>query len=182
MTDNPSEGLESAAVDSAPANVEATDTQALVDRQGDVAADYLEGLLDILDLDGDIEIEVQPGRAVVSVVESSSGELQHLVGQDGSVLMALQDLTRLAVTADTGARAHITLDIAGHRARKKDMLRKVGQAAVEEAKATGQPVRLAAMTPFERKIIHDTAADAGLTSESEGTEPNRYVVIRPQND
>lgn len=158
---------------------EGSEGQALIDRQGDVAADYLEGLLDILDLDGDIEIEVQPGRAVISIVESSAGELHHLVGSDGGVLAALQDLTRLAVTAQTGSRSHITLDIAGHRARKKDAVRKVGLAAIEEARATGQAVRLAAMSAFERKVIHDTVAEAGLSSESEGAEPQRYVVVKP---
>ena len=155
------------------------DAQALADRQGDVAADYLEGLLDILDLDGDIEIEVQPGRAVVSVVEGTQGDLAHLVGEDGAVLGALQDLTRLAVTTQTGSRAHVSLDIAGHRARKRDVLRKVGLDAVAEAQSSGQPVRLAAMTPFERKVIHDTVAEAGLRSESEGAEPHRYVVVQP---
>jgi len=155
------------------------DAQTLVDRQGDVAADYLEGLLDILDLDGDIEIEVLPGRAVVSIVEPQKGDLEHLVGRDGEVLAALQDLTRLAVTAQTGARAHIALDIGGHRARKRDALRKVGLSAIEEVRRTGGPVRMASMTAFERKVIHDTVAEAGLTSESEGTDPQRYVVVRP---
>lgn len=160
-------------------STETNDGQTLIDRQGDVAADYLEGLLDILDLDGDIEIEVQTGRAVISIVESTKGELQHLVGQNGDVLSALQDLTRLAVTAQTGARSHITLDIAGHRARKKDAVRVVGLAAVEEVRQTGQPVRLAAMSAFERKVIHDTVAEAGLSSESEGSDPQRYVVVKP---
>lgn len=155
------------------------DGQSVIDRQGDVAADYLEGLLDILDLDGDIEIEIQPGRAIISVVESTTGELQHLVGAQGDVLAALQDLTRLAVTTQTGARAHVALDIAGHRARKKDALRKIGLAAVAEARETGQPVRMAAMTAFERKVIHDTVAEAGLASESEGADPQRFVVIKP---
>jgi len=166
-------------VEAAPQEPEATDAQALIDRQGDVAADYLEGLLDILDLDGDIEIEVQPGRSVVSVVESNAGELQVLVGQDGAVLAALQDLTRLAVTTQTGARAHVNLDIAGHRASKRDALRKVGLAAAAEAKETGLPVKMAAMSAFERKVIHDAVAEAGLSSESEGTEPQRYVVVNP---
>jgi spoIIIJ-associated protein len=157
----------------------APDAQALADRQGDVAADYLEGLLDILDLDGDIEIEVQPGRAIVSVVEGTTGDLEHLVGQEGTVLTALQDLTRLAVTTQTGSRAHISLDIAGHRARKRDALRTVGLAAIADVKESGQPVRLAAMTAFERKVIHDTVAEAGLRSESEGVEPHRYVVVQP---
>lgn len=155
------------------------DAQALADRQGDVAADYLEGLLDILDLDGDIEIEVQPGRALVSVVEGTTGDLNHLVGQEGAVLTALQDLTRLAVTTQTGARAQVNLDVAGHRARKRDALRKVGLDAIATAQSNGEPVRLAAMTAFERKVIHDTVAEAGLNSESEGVEPQRYVVIQP---
>jgi spoIIIJ-associated protein len=157
----------------------APDGQTVIDRQGDVAADYLEELLDILDLDGDIEIEVQPGRALVSVVESKPGQLRHLVGGDEEVLSALQDLLRLAVTAQTGARAHVTLDIAGHRAHKRDVIRKIGLAAIEEVKQTGQPVRMAAMTAFERKVVHDTVAEAGLNSESEGADPQRYVVVKP---
>ncbi len=155
------------------------DVQSVIDRQGDVAADYLEELLDILDLDGDIEIEVQPGRALVSVVESKAGQLKHLVGADEEVLGALQDLVRLAVTTQTGARARVSLDIAGHRAQKRDVIRKIGLAAIEEARQTGQPVRMAAMTAFERKVVHDTVAEAGLSSESEGADPQRYVVVKP---
>jgi spoIIIJ-associated protein len=154
-------------------------TQSLADRQGDVAADYLEGLLDILDLDGDIEIEVQRDRALVSVVESNPGDLRHLVGAEGEVLAALQDLTRLAVTAQTGARASILLDIAGHRASKRDAVRRIGLSAIEEARKSGQPVRMAAMSAFERKVVHDTVAEAGLSSASEGAEPQRYVVVTP---
>lgn len=151
----------------------------LFDKQGDIAADYLEELLDILDLDGDIDIEVQANRALVSVVESTPGELSRLVGPEGEVLNALQDLTRLAVTTQTGARARLLLDIAGHREAKKEVIRQIGLAAINEAKESGQPVRMAAMTAFERKVVHDAVAEAGLTSESEGTEPQRYVVITP---
>ncbi len=109
----------------------------------------------------------------------ATGELNRLVGQDGRGAERLQDLTRLAVTTQTGARAHVTLDIGGHRARKRDSLRVVGLSAIDEVRRTGQPVRMAAMSAFERKVIHDTVAEAGLTSESEGTEPRRYVVVKP---
>jgi spoIIIJ-associated protein len=150
---------------------------ALLEREGDVAADYLEGLLDIADLDGDIDIDVEGNRAMVSVVEVSTGDLQHLVGDGGRVLDALQELTRLAATRETGERSRLMLDVAGHRAARRAQLVTVAQAAVEEAKRTSAPVKLDPMTPFERKVVHDAVADAGLRSESEGEEPSRYVVI-----
>lgn len=151
----------------------------LFDKQGDIAADYLEELLDILDLDGDIDIEVQANRALVSIVESTPGELGRLVGAEGVVLSALQDLTRLAVTTQSGSRARLLLDIAGYREAKREVIRQIGLAAIKEAKESGQPVRMAAMSAFERKVVHDAVAEAGLSSESEGTEPQRYVVISP---
>lgn len=147
--------------------------------EGDVAADYLEGLLDILDLDGDIDITVENDRAALSVVEVNEGDLQDLVGDDAEVLRALQDLTRLAVARETGHRSRLMLDIAGHRATRRAQLARLAQDAIAEAKATGEPVRMQAMSAFERKVVHDEVADAGLSSESEGGEPNRYVVITP---
>ncbi len=164
------------APEAAPA---ATGGQPDLNRQGDIAADYLEGLLDILDLDGDIDLDIEAGRALVSVVEARAGELGHLVGDAGEVLTALQDLTRLAVTQQSGERSRLILDIAGHRSRRRDGLRKIGEAAVAEARETGAPVRLAAMTAFERKVVHDVVGEAGLSSQSEGTDPHRYVVITP---
>lgn len=167
------------AVDTSPRGAAARGASPDLDRQSDVAADYLEGLLDILDLDGDIDLDVEAGRALVSVIEARTGELAHLVGEDGEVLAAVQDLTRLAVTQQTGERSRLILDIAGHRARRRDGLRKIGEAAVAEARETGAPVRLAAMSAFERKVIHDVVAEAGLVSQSEGADPQRYVVITP---
>mgnify|MGYP001817024476 CR=1 FL=1 len=149
-----------------------------LDQEGDIAADYLEGLLDILDVDGDIEIDVEAGRPLVSVVEARRGELDKLVGADGEVLAAVQDLTRLAVARETGDRSRLIVDIAGHRSKKKDSLRAIGLAAVRDARENQEAVRLQAMTAFERKIVHDVVAEEGLISESEGTEPNRYVVVR----
>lgn len=147
--------------------------------EGDVAADYLEGLLDIVDLDGDIDITVENDRAAVSVIEVNPGDLRELVGADAAVLRALQDLTRLAVARETGHRSRLMLDIAGHRATRRTELQRLAKQSIEEATSSGAPVRLAAMTAFERKVVHDEVAAAGLTSESEGAEPNRYVVITP---
>jgi spoIIIJ-associated protein len=150
----------------------------LLEREGDIAADYLEGLLDIADLDGDIDIDVEGNRAMVSVLEVTPGELQHLVGADGRVLDALQELTRLAATRETGERSRLMLDVAGHRAARRAELVGLAEEAVAEAQRTAAPVRMAPMTPFERKVVHDVVAGAGLSSESEGDEPNRRVVIR----
>jgi spoIIIJ-associated protein len=150
----------------------------LLEREGDVAADYLEGLLDIADLDGDIDIDVEGNRAMVSVVEATPGELSHLVGRDGAVLDALQELTRLAATRETGERSRLMLDVAGFRAARRAQLVTIAEAAMSEAQRTAAPVRLDPMTPFERKVVHDAVAAAGMVSESEGDEPARRVVIR----
>lgn len=150
----------------------------LLEKEGDVAADYLEGLLDIADLDGDIDIDVEGNRAMVSVVEASAGELAHLVGPDGKVLDALQELTRLAATRETGERSRLMLDVAGFRAQRRAELVALAQEAIAEAQRTAAPVRMEPMTPFERKVVHDAVAEAGLVSESEGDEPARRVVVR----
>lgn len=157
---------------------EALTGAALLDREGDVAADYLEALLDIADLDGDIDIDVEGNRAMVSVVEANSGDLRHLVGNEGEVLDALQELTRLAAARETGERSRLMLDIAGHRAARRAALEEVAKEAIAEAQRTSAPVSLEPMTPFERKVVHDAVAAAGLVSESAGEEPARRVVIR----
>jgi len=144
--------------------------------EGDIAADYIEGLLDIADLDGDIDMDVEGDRAVVSVVGAT---LDELVGDDGVVLEALQELTRLAVHRQTGNRARLMLDIGGYRARRRAELSDYGKSVAEEVARTGEPKKLAAMSPFERKIVHDAVAAAGQRSESEGEEPNRRIVIYP---
>jgi spoIIIJ-associated protein len=157
---------------------EALTGAALLDREGDVAADYLEALLDIADLDGDIDIDVEGNRAMVSVVEANSGDLRHLVGDDGEVLDALQELTRLAAARETGERSRLMLDVAGHRAARRAALEEIAKEAIAEAQRTSAPVSLDPMTPFERTVVHDTVAAAGLVSESAGEEPARRVVIR----
>jgi spoIIIJ-associated protein len=151
-----------------------------LEQEGEIAADYLEGLLDIADLDGDIDMDVEGERASVSIIgDPASRELNKLVGHDGEVLEALQELTRLAVHRETGERSRLMLDIAGFRARKRAELTKLGTSAADEVKETGQPVTLDPMTPFERKVVHDAVAAAGLRSESEGEEPQRRVVVLP---
>jgi spoIIIJ-associated protein len=150
----------------------------LLDREGDAAADYLEGLLDIADLDGDIDIDVEGNRAMVSVVEVREGDLRHLVGEKGETLDAIQELTRLAAARETGERSRLMLDIAGYRAARRAALVVLAKAAIAEAERTGAPITMDPMTPFERKVVHDAVAEAGLMSESEGDEPRRCVVIR----
>jgi spoIIIJ-associated protein len=152
------------------------DSEDSLDEEGEIAADYIEGLLDIADLDGDIDMDVEGDRAVVSVVGAT---LDELVGDDGEVLEALQELTRLAVHRKTGLRARLMLDVGGFRARRRAELAELGRSLAAEVERTGEPRKLRAMTPFERKIVHDAVAEAGLRSESEGEEPNRRVVIFP---
>ena len=143
--------------------------------EAEVAADYLEELLDIADLDGDIDTYIEGDRAHVSIVSES----QVLVGSQGEVLDALQELTRLAVMTETGERSRLMLDIAGYREQRRKELMALAANAVGEAKESHEPVPLAPMNPFERKVVHDAVAAAGLTSESEGEEPDRHVVVMP---
>ena len=144
-----------------------------LEEEGELAADYLEELLDIADLDGDIEIDVENGRASVEIVADDPEALDRL-------LDALQELTRLAVQTETGERSRLMLDIAGFRAERKEELQDITREAIARARATGEAVKLDAMNPFERKVCHDVVADEGLTSESEGAEPHRRVVILPE--
>lgn len=149
---------------------------AQLEEEGDIAADYLEGLLDIADLDGDIEITVENDRPNLAI---EGGDLNHLVGRDGEVLDALQELTRLAVQTSTGDRSRLILDIDGYRAEKRESLIKLAERSADEVKESGKALKLDPMNAFERKIIHDTIQKLGLTSESEGEDPDRCVVIQP---
>lgn len=145
-------------------------------RQSEIAADYIEGLLDILDYDGDIDELVSAGRPMVEVV---GGRLQPLVGQRGATLEALQELTRLAIFRATGSPSRLLLDIGGYRAARRKELGAVARNAVEKVKEHGDPVRLDPMSAFERKCVHDVVnAIPGVQSESEGVEPSRRIVVR----
>ncbi len=154
---------------------------AALEEEGDIAADYLEELLDIADLGGDLEIDVEHDRASVDIVADAQdlNDLQRLVGKEGEVLESLQDLTRLAVSQKTGEHSRLMLDIAGYREERKQELRSIAEEAITKAKTTGEPVRLEPMNPFERKVCHDVAAEEGIYSGSQGQAPNRAVVIYP---
>ena len=147
-----------------------------LEEEGDIAADYLEGLLDITDLDGDIDIDVENDRASLAIV---GGKLSHLIGKDGEVLDALQELTRLAVQTATGDRSRLMLDVDGYRAGRKSELRDLAQKSADQVTSTKESLKLAPMNAFERKVIHDTIQTLGLSSESEGEDPNRAVIIFP---
>jgi spoIIIJ-associated protein len=147
-----------------------------LEHEGDIAADYLEELLDIADLDGDLDMDVEGDRASVQI---GGADLRQLVGPHGEVLEALQELTRLAVYRETGERSRLMLDIDGHRAQQRSRLVALAEKSIAEVKESGQAVSLEPMSAFERKVVHDAVAAAGLTSESEGAEPRRHVVILP---
>ena len=147
-----------------------------LEQEGEIAADYLEELLDIADLDGDLDMDVDGDRAAVSIV---GADLSQLVGSRGEVLEALQELTRLAVYRETGERSRLMLDISGYRAERREELERLAAEKIAEARESGERVSLRPMSPFERKVVHDAVAAAGLSSESEGVEPRRFEVILP---
>jgi spoIIIJ-associated protein len=149
-----------------------------LEEEGDVAADYLEELLDIADIDGDIDIEVRNGRTYISIVaEEESDSLDSLVGEDGEVLEALQELTRLSVLSATENRSRLVLDINGYRQQRAGHLQKIAEDAAASVKETGKAVALEPMSAYERKIVHDAVADLGLVSESEGEGAGRHIVV-----
>ena len=149
-----------------------------LEEEGDVAADYLEELLDIADIDGDIDIEVRNGRTYISIVAEEEGSgLENLVGRDGEVLEALQELTRLAVLSATENRSRLVLDINGYRADRAGDLQQIAEDAIASVKETGGVVALAPMSAYERKIVHDAVAELGFVSESEGEGADRHIVV-----
>jgi spoIIIJ-associated protein len=157
---------------------ESPESEELLVREGDVAGDYLERLLDLVDYDGDIDLDVEAGRAMVSI--DGGKDLTKLVGPRGAVLEALQELTRLAVQQKTGSRSRLMLDIAQWRSARRSDLGELGRSIAVRVRDSGEPVQLQPMTPFERKIVHDAVAEVdGVHSESEGEEPRRYVVVFP---
>lgn len=171
--------LEDALEDSATGEGETDGDADLEERlvaEGEIAGDYLEELLDLLDFDGDIDLDVEGNRAVVSI--DGSDDLNKLVGRKGEVLDALQELTRLAVHQKTGVRSRLMLDIASWRRRRREELAALGDKVARRVLESGEREELAPMTPFERKIVHDAvAAVRGVRSESEGVEPSRRVVV-----
>ena len=168
-----------ASTDSPATEPEGRTKTSLLEEEGEVAADYLEELLDIADLDGDIDIDVDHGRAALEVVADDQESLRHLVGRDGEVLEALQELTRLAVQTRTGERSRLMLDIAGYRAGRRVELTVLANEVIEKVKSSGEKVALDPLNAFERKVVHDVVTDAGLVSESFGVDPQRYIEVSP---
>ncbi len=162
-------------------DTETTTKSSRLEHEGDAAADFLEELLDILDMDGDIDISVEAGRAKVAVVspDGPSADLKRLVGPEGETLEALQELTRMAVQIETGQMSRMMLDVADFRAGRKERLAQRGRDAIETVKSSGTSFEMEPMNAFERKVVHDVVLEAGLVSESEGEDPHRYVVIHP---
>jgi spoIIIJ-associated protein len=160
--------------ETAPTTESSSENDLLV-REGDIAADYLERLLDIIDYDGDIDLDVENDRAVVAIVGI---DLQALVGRNGETLDAVQELTRLAVQQQTGERSRLMLDISGHRQARRAELAAMAERTARQVLDTGESVKLTPMNPFERKVVHDAvSAIDGVRSESEGEEPERRVVV-----
>jgi spoIIIJ-associated protein len=175
VSDTSTDELDTAATDAEFGEATDEDGNSLLIEEGDIAADYLERFLDIVDYDGDIDLDVENDRAVVAIIGTG---LQPLVGSRGETLDALQELTRLAVAQKTGSRSRLMLDVSGHRQARRDELSGLAKDTAARVLDSGEPARLAPMNPFERKVVHDavTAID-GVRSESEGEEPNRRVVV-----
>ncbi|MCW2820143.1 MAG: single-stranded DNA-binding protein [Marmoricola sp.] len=169
------DGSETPAQDTA-AGSDRPSRRARLEQEGEIAADYLEELLEITDLDGDLDMDVEGDRATVSIV---GARLPALIGRQGEVLEALQELTRLAVFRETGERSRLMLDVSGHRSERRAALEQLAADVITQVRDSGEQVSLDPMSPFERKVVHDAVAAAGLASESEGAEPRRYVVVLP---
>lgn len=158
----------------------AQDAEKTIDQlneEADIAADYLEGLLDIVDYEGDIEMGVRNNRPTVQIVADDDTDIKHLIGRNGEVVDALQQLTRLAVQQKTGERSHLIVDVDGYLKRKRQHLHDIALDAIDEVRETGEPVDLKPMNSFERKIIHDVVREEGMKSRSHGEEPHRYVTV-----
>jgi spoIIIJ-associated protein len=174
VTDIDDRSVSTETVDDPAATSDRSSTTLLV-QEGDIAADYLERFLDIIDYDGDIDLDVENDRAVVAIVGTG---LQSLVGSQGETLDALQELTRLAVQQKTGNRSRLMLDISGYRQARRDELGALGAETARTVLHSGNSVRLTPMNPFERKVVHDVIATIdGVRSESEGEEPQRQVIV-----
>ena len=175
VSDHPTDSVADTVDTAGAADADAADAPNLLVREGDIAADYLERLLDIADYDGDIDLDVENDRAIVAIVGT---DLSALVGPHGETLDALQELTRLAVAQQTGLRSRLMLDVSGHRQARRASLQELAEQTAARVAQSGEAVRLSPMNPFERKVVHDAiAAIDGVMSESEGEEPHRRVVV-----
>ncbi|WP_447949118.1 Jag family protein [Microbacterium aurum] len=153
-----------------------TATVAELEQEGDIAADYLEGLLDIADIDGDLALDVRSGRAYVSVENDDAEALRVLSNPD--TVQALQELTRIAVQTKTGRFSRLILDVGGSRDARQQQLEKLVDRAIARLDEGASQASLPAMSSYERKLVHDIVAARGLVSESYGEGADRHTVIR----
>ncbi len=151
------------------------DQKIVVPDEGELAADYLENLLDIADLDGDIEIEVKQERTYVTVGSADTNDLDALSSPE--VVSALQDLTRLAVQQKTGEFARLVLDVGGSREARERELEKLVGVAIEKIENGAKSAALPPMSSYERKLVHDMVGERGFQSGSEGEGKDRHTVI-----
>ncbi|MEY4742382.1 MAG: hypothetical protein RL672_1132 [Actinomycetota bacterium] len=147
-----------------------------LEKEGELAADYLEELLDIFDLDGDIDIDVRGGRAYVAITAGEDSNLALLSKPE--TVEALQELTRLAVQVKTNSFSRLILDIEGSRQARVDELTRIVNKIIAKVQETGESVPMKPMSSYERKIVHDIVSNAGLTSESEGEGRDRHIVVK----
>lgn len=153
-----------------------TATVEQLEQEGDVAADYLEGLLDIADIDGDLALDVRSGRAYVSVENDDDAALS-LISEPDTV-QALQELTRIAVQTKTGRFSRLILDVGGSRDARQQQLQKLVDRAIARLDEGMSQASLPAMSSYERKLVHDIVSERGLVSESYGDGADRHTVIR----
>ena len=155
-------------------------TESELDEQADVAADFLEGLLEVMDIDADVETNLEHGRMYVEIwaPEGDQDEMGMFIGHHGAVLDAMQELTRIVVSQATGQRCRITVDIEDYQKRKRSRLVSQARDVAKRVQRTGESEAFEAMNAYERKIVHDAVADmGGVESSSEGEDPDRYVVV-----
>ncbi len=151
---------------------------AALEEEGDIAADYLEELLDIFDLDGDIDIDVRQGRAYLAISSEDPKSNLSLIAEPETV-EALQELTRLAVQVKTNSFSRLILDVGGSRQKRVDDLTRIVNRIIDKVNDLGEAVHMKPMSSYERKIVHDLVSGAGLVSESEGEGRDRHIVVKP---
>jgi spoIIIJ-associated protein len=148
-----------------------------LEEEGDIAADYLEELLDIFDLDGDIDIDVRQGRAYVAISSEDPKSNVSLIAEPDTV-EALQELTRLAVQVKTNSFSRLILDVGGSRQKRVEDITRIVNRIIEKVKDQNEAVHMKPMSSYERKIVHDLVSQAGLASESEGEGKDRHIVVK----
>jgi len=150
-------------------------TPSQLEEEGEIAADYIEELLDIADLDGDIEIEARGGRSYISVTATEPDSLRVLAKPE--TVGALQELTRIAVQAKTGSFSRLILDIGGSRDARAAELAALVDRAIERIEGGAESASLPPMSSYERKLVHDIVAERGFVSGSQGEGRDRHTVI-----